>query len=60
MLTVAAFLLLGLFVVVACETTRGRFIRLLAEQDLQPAHARRPNLLPDVPSANTRAKERSA
>ncbi len=46
-LTVAAFLFLGLFVVAACETTRGRFVRLLADQHRDLTAVRRP----DVPSA---------
>jgi hypothetical protein len=32
-LTLAAFLLIGVLVVAACELTRGRFVRLLADQD---------------------------
>ena len=37
MLTVVAFLLVAALAAAACETTRGRFVRLLAEPQLRPA-----------------------
>jgi hypothetical protein len=59
-LTVAAFLFLGLFVVAACETTRGRFVRLLADQHRDATAVRLPETVPATAAPFHPTKERDA
>ena len=59
-LTVAAFLFLGLFVVAACETTRGHFVRLLADQHRDLTTVRLPETVPAAAAPFHPTKERDA
>jgi hypothetical protein len=59
-LTVAAFVFLGLFVVAACETTRGRLMRLLADQHREITAVRLPETVPAATAPFHPTKERDA